>query len=218
MAILSTGNSFLTGDQITAATLNAATNSATFASGAVDDSTTQLSGGAVIVKDGGITPAKLSATTGTGDVVRSNTPTLVTPVLGAATGTSVTVTGAISGAGITASANIEMGDNLATSKLNIGSFGSYLGRESATGATTLNSEQNEYRIKTAGNVKWRLDSSGNTYQGTTAAVGTNGANVMVIGNGTAPTTSPAGIGQLYVESGALKFRGSSGNVTTIAIA
>ena len=170
------------------------------------------------MKDGGITPAKLSATTGTGDVVRSNTPTLVTPVLGAATGTSVTVTGAISGAGITASANIEMGDNLATSKLNIGSFGSYLGRESATGATTLNSEQNEYRIKTAGNVKWRLDSSGNTYQGTTAAVGTNGANVMVIGNGTAPTTSPAGIGQLYVESGALKFRGSSGNVTTIAIA
>ena len=54
MAILSTGNSFSTGDQITAATLNAATNSATFASGAVDDSTTQLSGGAVIVKDGGV--------------------------------------------------------------------------------------------------------------------------------------------------------------------
>jgi hypothetical protein len=207
MAILSTGNSFSTGDQITAATLNAATNSATFASGAVDDSTTQLSGGAVIVKDGGITPAKLSATTGTGDVVRSNTPTLVTPVLGAATGTSVTVTG-----------DIEMADDLTTSKLNIGSFGSYLGRETSTGATTLNAQQNEYRIKTAGNVKWRLDSSGNTYQGTTAAVGTNGANVMVIGNGTAPITSPAGIGQLYVESGALKFRGSSGTVTTIASA
>ncbi len=218
MAILSTGNSFSTGDQVTAATLNTAVNSATFASGAVDNTTTQLSGGAVIVKDGGITPAKLSATTGTGDVVRSNTPTLVTPVLGAATGTSVAVTGAISGAGITASADIEMGNDNTSSKLNIGSFGSYLGRDTSTGGTTLNAQQGEYRIRVANNLKWRLDSSGNTFQGTTAAVGTSGANVMVIGNGTAPSTSPAGIGQLYVESGALKFRGSSGTVTTIASA
>lgn len=34
----------------------------------------------------------------------------------------------------------------------------------------------------------------------------------------APTTSPAGVGQLYVEAGALKYRGSSGTVTTIAAA
>lgn len=60
MSILATGNTFATGDSPTAATLNAAVNSATFASGAVDSSTTQLSGGAIIVKDGGITPAKLS--------------------------------------------------------------------------------------------------------------------------------------------------------------
>lgn len=60
MAILATGNTFATGDSPTAATLNAAVNSATFASGAVDSSTTQLSGGAIIVKDAGITPAKLS--------------------------------------------------------------------------------------------------------------------------------------------------------------
>jgi hypothetical protein len=60
MAILATGNTFATGDHLTAATLNAAVNSATFASGAVDASTTQLSGGAIIVKDGGVTPAKLS--------------------------------------------------------------------------------------------------------------------------------------------------------------
>ena len=60
MAILATGNTFATGDNPTAATLNAAVNSATFASGAVDSSTTQLSGGAIIVKDGGVTPAKLS--------------------------------------------------------------------------------------------------------------------------------------------------------------
>ena len=60
MAILATGNTFATGDSVTATTLNNAVNNATFASGAVDSSTTQLSGGAIIVKDGGITAAKLS--------------------------------------------------------------------------------------------------------------------------------------------------------------
>lgn len=63
MAILATGNSFSTGDQVTAATLNSAVNAATFASGAVDDSTTQLSGGAIIVKDAGVNlTSKVSGT------------------------------------------------------------------------------------------------------------------------------------------------------------
>ncbi len=60
MPILTTGNTFATGDNPTAHTLNNAVNNATFASGAVDNSTTQLSGGAIIVKDAGITTAKLS--------------------------------------------------------------------------------------------------------------------------------------------------------------
>jgi hypothetical protein len=46
----------------------------------------------------------------------------------------------------------------------------------------------------------------------------NSNGVLGITNGTAPSTSPAGIGQLYVEAGALKYRGSSGTVTTIAAA
>lgn len=50
------------------------------------------------------------------------------------------------------------------------------------------------------------------------AVGTSGAGVIAIANGTAPSTSPAGGGQLYVEAGALKFRGSGGTITTIAVA
>jgi len=61
----------------------------------------------------------------------------------------------------------------------------------------------------------RIDSSGNLLVGATAA-GTSAAKVIGMGNATAPTTSPAGMGQLYVEGGALKFRGSSGTVTTIA--
>ena len=60
MAILATGNTFSTGDSPTATTLNNAVNNATFDTGAVDSSTTQLSGGAIIVKDGGITASKLS--------------------------------------------------------------------------------------------------------------------------------------------------------------
>ena len=46
-----------------------------------------------------------------------------------------------------------------------------------------------------------------------------GAGVIGIANAaTSPTTDPAGGGVLYVENGALKYRGSSGTVTTIASA
>lgn len=60
MAILTTGNTFVDGNQVTATTLNAAVNSSTFAAGAVDTVSTAISSGAIIVKDGGITAAKLA--------------------------------------------------------------------------------------------------------------------------------------------------------------
>ena len=61
MAILSKGTDFSTGDQVTAAKLDALVDNATFASDAVDDSTTALDGnGKIIVKDGGVVPSKLS--------------------------------------------------------------------------------------------------------------------------------------------------------------
>ena len=63
MAILIKGTDFTDGDQVTALKLDALVDSATFASGAVDASTTQLSGGAIIVKDLGVTAAKLEAAT-----------------------------------------------------------------------------------------------------------------------------------------------------------
>jgi len=52
----------------------------------------------------------------------------------------------------------------------------------------------------------------------TGTFGTSAASVLAIANGTAPGSSPAGLGQLYVESGALKYRGSSGTVTQLAAA
>lgn len=48
--------------------------------------------------------------------------------------------------------------------------------------------------------------------------GSSAKNVLGLANATAPSSSPAGMGQVYVESGALKYRGSSGTVTTIAVA
>ena len=48
--------------------------------------------------------------------------------------------------------------------------------------------------------------------------GTAAKYVLAMANATAPTTSPTGCGQLYVEGGALKYRGSSGTITTIAVA
>ncbi len=61
MAVLSKGVDFTTGDQVTAANLDNLVDAAAFASGAVDNSTTQLSGGSIIVKDEGITSAKISS-------------------------------------------------------------------------------------------------------------------------------------------------------------
>jgi hypothetical protein len=63
MAILATGKTWANADQVTAALLNQSVNSATFATGigeATDGTTTEVSSGSIIVKDSGITPAKLS--------------------------------------------------------------------------------------------------------------------------------------------------------------
>jgi hypothetical protein len=60
MAILNKGQTFSDGEQVTSAKLNTAVDGATFASGAVDDVSTQLSGGAIIVKDGGVGTAKIA--------------------------------------------------------------------------------------------------------------------------------------------------------------
>ena len=60
MAILSKGTTYSDGDQVTSTNLNALVDSATFASGAVDDSSTQLSSGKIIVKDLGIATGKIA--------------------------------------------------------------------------------------------------------------------------------------------------------------
>jgi len=71
-------------------------------------------------------------------------------------------------------------------------------------------------INRAGNNVFICQGGGNVSVGNVTAFGTSAAAVLGLANATAPTTSPAGMGQLYVEAGALKYRGSSGTVTTIA--
>jgi hypothetical protein len=61
----------------------------------------------------------------------------------------------------------------------------------------------------------RMDISGNVLIGMTAAA-TSSAKTLHLANATVPTANPSGGGVLYVEAGALKYRGSSGTVTTIA--
>jgi hypothetical protein len=104
----------------------------------------------------------------------------------------------------------------------------------SNGPTFLGANNREYRIVNSGMSatsadlvfdywngtaiaeRMRIDSVGNLLVGL-AAAGTTAAKTIQIANGTAPTANVTG-GQLYVESGALKFRGSSGTITTIAAA
>jgi hypothetical protein len=64
----------------------------------------------------------------------------------------------------------------------------------------------------------RLGAGGNVGVRTTSQFG-GGRGVVAIANATlAPPANPAGGGILYVEDGALKYRGSNGTVTVIAAA
>ncbi len=73
-----------------------------------------------------------------------------------------------------------------------------------------------FRIFNPGVVKLSIDTSGNLGLGGTSFA--SGVLVIFIANGTAPSGTPSGGGVLYVESGSLKFKGSSGTITTIAAA
>ena len=96
MAILSKGTDFSTGDQVTAANLDALVDSATFAAGAVDDSTTALDSSSpkkIIVKNGGISTTQLDTDAVTTVKVANNAITLAKM----ATQAGQTVLGNVSG-------------------------------------------------------------------------------------------------------------------------
>jgi hypothetical protein len=84
-----------------------------------------------------------------------------------------------------------------------------------TAARITNQANTALIFDTNGLERGRFDNVGNFGVGTNN-FGTSAVRVIGIANGTAPTTSPAGMGQFWVENGALKYRGSSGTVTTLA--
>jgi hypothetical protein len=97
-----------------------------------------------------------------------------------------------------------------------GSVQAQIAANAGSGTVDLRAVSNSAMTFNTNNTeRMRVDTSGNLLVGTTAA-GTSAAAVIGMANATAPSSSPAGMGQLYVEGGALKFRGSSGTVTTIA--
>jgi hypothetical protein len=83
--------------------------------------------------------------------------------------------------------------------------------------STVGGTSSKVTIHAGGAQRAVVDAFGNLGLNTTDFGGA-GAGVKVIGiaNGTAPTANPTSGGVLYVEAGALKYRGSSGTVTTIA--
>ena len=101
-------------------------------------------------------------------------------------------------------------------KAYVGLSGAYLGDTSTDLLLTTDAAGAAVKFGSSdtGTVKMTLDASGNLLVGLTTA-GTTAAKTIQIANGTAPTANVSG-GQLYVEAGALKYRGSSGTVTTIA--
>ena len=85
----------------------------------------------------------------------------------------------------------------------------------ASGVNLRGRDSSPMNLWTGNVIRLTVSEAGNLGLGTTS-FGTSAVGVIGIADGTAPASSPAGIGQLYVESGALKYRGSSGTVTTIA--
>jgi hypothetical protein len=118
------------------------------------------------------------------------------------------------GAGTT---TLSVGNATGSGYIDIYNAGSRRGYQYATASTFNISTTTGTALvfETQGAEVGRFDTSGNLLLKATSA-GTSAAGVLGMGNATAPSSSPAGMGQLYVEGGALKFRGSSGTVTTIA--
>ena len=90
-----------------------------------------------------------------------------------------------------------------------------IGTSATAGYLNVDNASAGFELRINGTARAYFDISGNVGIGV-STFGTSAAKVLGLANATAPTTSPAGMGQLYVEAGALKYRGSSGTVTTIA--
>ena len=81
------------------------------------------------------------------------------------------------------------------------------------GAVSQTGNLAEY-LDSSANVQVRIDPNANIYTGTMARA-TSSVNTIHLSNATIPTANPTGGGVLYVDTGALKYRGTSGSAATI---
>lgn len=85
-----------------------------------------------------------------------------------------------------------------------------------------NSDGDKFKISAGANLSSgniiALETNGNMGLNTALQFGTGQGVIGLADASVAPTTNPSGGGVLYSEAGALKWRGSSGTVTTIAVA
>lgn len=136
-------------------------------------------------------------------------------------GTQLTVTGASATLALTSqntgspSSSFTCDGNLlvrgpSSGDIHFGTYGNFFLQNGTYANTYLQSDSNgAIGLSLAGNVPNVGVFGMGVYGG--------GQKVVFIGNATAvPTTNPTGGGLLYVDSGSLRFRGSSGTVTTIA--
>ena len=123
-------------------------------------SATEYTGNSATVTNGVYTSSKISALaattseelagvisdeTGTGALVFANTPTLVTPVIGAATGTSLVLSGALTGTAITLD-NTSVGSATATASTSATTIDTW-------SATTYSSAKYIVQMKNSGNIE-----------------------------------------------------------------
>lgn len=126
------------------------------------------------------------------------------------------------GIGVTASYKLDVGDRARFRSGGSGTAGAWFSDSAGNNRAFvgLNTDGSTPIWGVYNNGDWRLliNHDGNVAIGTTASFG-GGGNVVFIANATTvPSSNPTGGGVLYVQGGALKFRGSSGTVTTIAAA
>ena len=123
---------------------------------------------------------------------------------------------------LTAGKSIILRSGNATTALTLDSSqnATFAGKVTSTDSGYTNSGYEITNTSASRTTGWFLNNAGDTsLRDVTGAadllsISTNA--VILIKNGVAPGSNPTSGGYLYVESGALKYRGSSGTVTTIA--
>ena len=153
------------------------------------------------------------ALTGTGNVVMSDSPTLTGNAIAATLSLTSLTSGRVPYAGTAGlmqdSTNLTFNGTLLTTNALTVTNAVTVSNGTVNGLAYLNAS----KILTASTA---IVFDGQNLGVGATSFGTSASKVLGLGNATAPTTSPVGMGQIYVEAGALKYRGSSGTVTTVA--